>query len=1299
MRKTVTFFVLMLISRGLCASTYTKIGDLYYALYPQVEIPQAHVARENDNNQMTMYQDLVAPTIPTSITTSNNVTYPVLAIGYMAFSNCPKLETVHISTSITTIQASAFRNSKCLRTIHIPDNVTTLGEGIFEGCSGLTHVELPFYLKRIPSYTFSGCTSLNTIEITYGIDTIGVNAFSGCTGLKGVYITDLVHWASGILFGSNPLEYAHHLYVGAGEVTNLVIPNGVSAINRSAFAGGSSFTSLSLPNSLHTIDQYAFSGCTGLTSVTIPASVVSMKSNAFYGCSNITSVTINSPTVLKENGSLSQVFGKQVKEYILGESIKSIHARAFYQIDSLTSVVMSNGVKIIGDYAFAECHKLKQITWPLSLDSIGNYAFNQCDSLKFVEIPEKVTYIGDYVFMDCDSITTLVVGDGVKSIGYGSFYRCHALSSVTLGDGLTSIGGRAFEYCSSLSTLSLGDSIEYIGNDAFSQCGYMKKLQIKSVAGWCKIRFADQFANPLQRANHLYIGDVEVTDVVVPSGQQQIHDYAFNEARGIQSVSIPGSVRKIGDYAFNGCLSLTSLSIDEGLRSIGYHAFYNCKFTSVTIPNTVDTIGKAAFLSCKNLKSVTIGSSVKIIRDDAFNDCVNLDTIYNRSLTPQSISLGVFNGVQKDKCVLVVPKGTKELYRSADVWKTFRIMEEGGECFGTAGVCGENLKWEITCDSSKLIISGSGKMTEVPGNWTLTGKVKNVLLPEGVTSICSGAFSSCPIEKLTIPSTVDTIGSYAFGSILRFLYSKALIPPVVNGGSYMSSNAQIIVPRESVDLYKVAPFWKNFRIFPEGECVVDDGDCGVSLNWSLNCDTTELTITGSGKMYSYSWNSAPWYEYRNKIKKIHLSDEMTYVGQYAFYGCSVDTIIIPESVNSIGTGAFMNCSKLRHCHLGSNLQIINAEVFYGCSSIEYLSIPENVWYIKEGALPVGMLKSITVAENNVNFTTEDGVLFDSNKTILYKYPSAMEGTTYTVPIGVTRIANGAFNLCDKLRTIHISDSVKTLGSSAFAYSYYLDSITLPAGLTAIENYTFNSCRSLQSVTLPGALESIGNGAFENCKKLSYIICKANISPTCGDDVFYGVNTSIPLYVPRNSMNLYKASVGWEEFIHIQALQAEESEVIGIQVEPSSTSVIIEWTKSDDAVLYTIIIKKGIETIYTLSFNSNGQLTNIMSVASPRYRSKENAQTRNALQTSTGWKYTITGLEADTEYSYSVIAQRTDNSEAYNQTIPFRTEQIATSIDTMDAAVNCGESRKILRNGYLYILRDGKEFNVLGQSVR
>ena len=361
-------------------------------------------------------------------------------------------------------------------------------------------------VTSISGSAFWDCRSLESITIPSSVTSIGGGAFSECTSLNAVYISDIAAWCN-ISFGSydtNPLYYAHNLYLKGELVTDLVIPDSVTSIGEYAFRNCTYLTSIAIPSSVTSIGERAFSGCTSLTSITIPSSVTSIGEYAFLDCYKLVEVyNLSKLNITKgswgDNGYVGY-YALNVYTPDEGESKLSEDENGFiiytngnrkilvdYNGDK-ADIVIPDGITQIYQYAFYGCTSLTSVTIPSSVTSIGNYAFNVCESLKSVTFGEnsQLTSIGIRAFYNCTSLTSITIPSSVTSIGSYAFYNCRSLESVTFGENsqLRIIDGSAFEYCTGLKSITIPSSVTRIGKEAFYKCTSLDSVIFENPNGW-----------------------------------------------------------------------------------------------------------------------------------------------------------------------------------------------------------------------------------------------------------------------------------------------------------------------------------------------------------------------------------------------------------------------------------------------------------------------------------------------------------------------------------------------------------------------------------------------------------------------------------------------------------------------------------------------------------------------------------------------------------------------------------------------------------------------------------------------
>ena len=256
--------------------------------------------------------------------------------------------------------------------------VTGIGNRAFYNCQNMTSVTIGDCVRSIGDEAFCGCYGISSIIIPSCVTSIGEDAFNSCSHLTSVHIFDLVAWCQ-VSFAdsnSNPLKYAHHLFLNDKEVKDLVIPNSVKSIGSFVFYGCYNLTSVSIPINVISIGENAFRYCSGLTSVTIPSSVTNISESTFRDCSGLIPV-------------------------IIGSSVNSIGGYAFSNCSNLTSVTIPSSVNSIGYEAFSGCYSLTTLIIGSGVKSISSNAFLSCKNINDVScLAENVPKTSSDAFKD-----------------------------------------------------------------------------------------------------------------------------------------------------------------------------------------------------------------------------------------------------------------------------------------------------------------------------------------------------------------------------------------------------------------------------------------------------------------------------------------------------------------------------------------------------------------------------------------------------------------------------------------------------------------------------------------------------------------------------------------------------------------------------------------------------------------------------------------------------------------------------------------------------------------------------------
>jgi hypothetical protein len=1122
----------------------------------------------------------------------------VVEIGVGAFRNNTTVTSISFNNGLTKIGDYAFKNcSELTGTLELPESLSAIGNEAFYNCTGLTgNLTLPESLVTIGNHAFYYCIGLSgTLSINSGIENFGEYAFYYCTGLTALALSDGLTVIGDAAF-----------YNCTGLTGALTLNNGIATIGNYAFYNCSKLSGdLVFPDSVISIGYYAFYNCAGFSgSLTIPDNITTIENGVFYNCTGLT-------------GNLE-----------IPASVKTIGQYAFAGCTGLNgTLTLNDGIETIGYGAFNNCSKLKgSLIIPDSVTSLGGYAFYNCAGFNgIIQLSENLTTIPYYAFYDCSNITgELVIPDKVTTIAYYAFRNMSKITSVVFGENVTQIGTSSssspFDGDTGIERIIFkSPTVPQLYNSSHSLNIFspMTKLKTVYVPEGTYAAYTSAYSSKLPSGARIvdtgldtvffvrdgvllaYLG--EGGEIVIPEGVVEIGAGVFQNNTAITKVVFNDGLQKIGNSAFQNCTGLNgTLTLSNGLTAIGYSAFAYCnKLTGdLIIPDSVTSLGYSAFQSCSGFNGrIQLSANLTTISDSTFYGCTNItgELIIPDKVT--TIAYMAFRNMSKLTSVVIGEKvtlignsgvgsynpfsgctGLQEMTFNVTAVPHLGSSTSYSNIFSdltglkTVYVPRESYSAYVTAYSSlmptgaRITIAGGDADFIIQDGVLLTylGEGGEVIIPEGVTEIGTGAFqNNAVVTGVTLNEGLKKIGNYAFDK--SGLTGTLELPSTVESiGAYAFRGCTSLTGLSLNTGLKTIGNYAFSESNKIAALVLPDTVTSIGNNAFNYCTglTGSLEIPGSVT----SIGSSAFYYCTGLNGTLTLNSGLTTIGSSAFYGCNKLTgdLIIPDSVTSIGSSAFSGCSGFNgRIQLSANLTTISYSTFYDCTNITgELVIPDKVTDIAYSAFSnMTKLASVVFGEKVSRVGTEN------TSTQPFNNDTGITEVTFkgtTVPLRGSYNSLNIFSPMTNLKTVYVPRESYT----AYVTTY---SSLLRAGVEISYDTIKMSVHNLQAEKVYSKSVYLSWSPHTNESIVKYVVKR--------DDIIVGETTDCNYY----DNNL---TAGQTYTYQVYGLTADDEESGKTSVTATPTEPKINSVKTDN-VLNKIGETKN--TIYIETPNTKNHL--------------------------------------------------------------------------------------------------------------
>lgn len=557
--------------------------------------------------------------------------------------------------------------------------------------------------------------------------------------------------------------------------------------------------------------------------------------------------------------------------------------------------------------------------------------------------------------------------------------------------------------------------------------------------------------------------------------------------KNLSKIKIPEKYKglpvvKINSYAFYNNKELQEIIIPETVINIGSFSFSECdKLERVTLSNNLETIGNSAFLGCGKLATINVSKKLSKIDSSAFSDCSSLyEMDFSNVEGSLEIEASAFSGCST----------LNKVKFNSGIKKIKESMFAG--CAGLLELDVGDYIEEIEPSA----FQGSG--------------LRSLKIGKGVKSIGSGFTNGC--ASLQTIEVDEENGYFLAEDNVLYNKNKTILlryAPLLETEHYTIENSVKTIGGGSFDNSE----YLEWLTIPENVTLIEKG----AFTNLKELETIDIPFVG-GSFYIDNYFT---YIFGGEInsQETKLPETLQYVN-------------ITGAMNVISAYAFQYCGNIKTVSIPESVEYIGVEAFYGCSSLTEVVIPKAVTTIGELAFYACMrIEEFEVEQGNTEYVSEDGVLYNKDKTKLLQYPAAKTGTEFTVPSGVTHLSKGAFYNATKLEKIVLSEELKTIDDNAFSLCRRLKNIVLPSGVEYIGNQAFSGCRVLEQINIPSKTTKIGALCFDDCRELIRIVVQSEKAPEIDETIFDNdYSDAIKIYFENESvLETYKKNPAWNAF--------------------------------------------------------------------------------------------------------------------------------------------------------------------------